>query len=111
MATPTPWIRLEARVVDFNGGTIVLNIRTNTIGVEDQHLTLNMPLIRNLATAAGGQILNASTLHALPDSAKQTDTTMTETEMDDMWNTGSILTALFCIFCIELFVRRWLKLL
>ena len=111
-AAPTAWMRLEAALPGLENGTTVLNIRPpGRTSLEDEHLTPDLLALRRLAEAAGGQVLDATALRALPSLGLDTDETVTEKKVTDLWDNGLIFALLLGIFCVEMLLRRWLKLL
>jgi uncharacterized membrane protein len=106
-----PWLRLEAASPGMENGLAVLNIRTDSTSLEDQHLVPDLPSLRRLAEAAGGQVVDAAKLGALPALGINTEETVTEKKVVDLWDNGWIFIPLLALFCFEMLLRRWLKLL
>ncbi len=106
-----PWLRLEAAAPGMGNGLAVLNVRSDTTSLEDQHLVPDLPSLRRLAEAAGGQVVNATALGALPSLGINTEETVTEKKVIDLWDSGWIFIPLLGLFCVEMLLRRMLKLL
>ena len=110
-AAAGPWLRLEAAAPNLEDGTTVLNIRSDHISLEDQHLAPDLPSLHRLAEAAGGQVVDAATLRALPSLGINTEETVTEKKVTDLWDNSLVFILLLGLFCVEMLLRRYLKLL
>ncbi len=110
-AAAAPWLRLVASAPNLEDGTTVLNIRSDHTSVEDQHLTPDLPSLHRLAQAAGGQVVDAATLRALPSLGINTEETVTEKKITDLWDNGLVFMLLLGVFCLEMLLRRYVKLL
>lgn len=110
-AAPAPWMRLEASVLNLDRSAAVLNIRSDNISVEDRHLAPDLSLLHRLAAAAGGQVLDASSLRQLPSFALETETAVSEEKVTPLWNNSTVFIVLLGLFCAELLLRRIFKLL
>ena len=110
-ATAGPWLRLEAALPGMETGRAILNIRSDQTSVEDEHLTPDMASLHRLAEAAGGRVVEAANLGALPDLGVNTNETVTERKVTDLWDNGLVFMPLLGLFCIEMLLRRRLKLL
>jgi uncharacterized membrane protein len=110
-AAAGPWLRLEAAEPGMDTGTAVLNIRNDHVSLEDQHLAPDLPSLHRLAEAAGGQVVDATTLRALPSLGINTEETVTEKKITDLWDNSLVFVLLLGLFCVEMLLRRWLKLL
>ena len=110
-ATSGPWMRLEASVGDLNKGMAILNIRSDKTSIEDEHLTPDLASLHLLAAAAGGQVVDAATLDQLPSLDSDFENMVTDRKVTDLWNNKLFFTLLLTLFCVELILRRWLKLL
>jgi uncharacterized membrane protein len=106
-----PWVRLEATVPDLNSGVAVLNVRSGKSSLEDEHLAVDLPFLQRLAAAAEGQVVDAASLRELPAMTLQTESAIADKRVRDLWNNGGILALVLGLFCAELLLRRWLKLL
>jgi hypothetical protein len=106
-----PWVRLEAAAPNLNLGLAMVNVRAGGSSVEDQHLALDLPALQRLAAAAGGQVLDAASLRELPPLAVSAEEAVVDKKVRDLWNNGAVLAAVLGLFCVELLLRRALKLL
>jgi hypothetical protein len=104
-------MRLEASVLNLDRSAAVLNIRSDNVSVEDRHLAPDLSLLHRLAAAAGGQVLDASSLRQLPSFALETETAVSEEKVTPLWNNSTVFIALLGLFCAELLLRRIFKLL
>jgi uncharacterized membrane protein len=111
--TPTagPWVRFQANEIELDKGTAMLNVRSAGQSLEDEHLGIDLPGLQRLAAAAGGQVLEAASLRALPPFTVGEDETVSEEKTRDLWDNSGVLAAVLGLFCVELLLRRWLKLL
>lgn len=110
-AEATPWVRLEATVEGLNPGAAMLNVRSHHFSPEEEHLAVDLPALQRLAAAAGGQVVNAASLRQIPTQAIPTEEATTEKKVDDLWNNSTVLAFVLGFFCVELVLRRRLKLL
>jgi hypothetical protein len=110
-ATSVPWMRLEAGMDGLNHGLAVLNIRSDKTSLEDEHLAPDLASLHLLAAAAGGQVVDAASLDRLPSLDMTTENTVTDRKVTDLWNNSLFFSLLLALFCVELILRRWLKLL
>ncbi len=106
-----PWMRLVAKETDGPAGMAILNIHNTTLSVEDEHLAPNLDLLHQLAQASGGQVIDAATIGNLPALAVQSEDVIAEKKVTEIWNNSFVFLLVLGLFCVELILRRWLKLL
>ncbi len=82
------------------------SLTADTREVEREFSGINLPWLRGIAEATGGQVLQANNLKLIPDLLAGTRQTVTESSRHSLWRLNWIFLLILGLYLVELCVRR-----